>query len=138
MKSTTKQHPLKRLLSYTRRYRGRVITATVFSILNKIFDIMPPMLIGAAVDVIVRQDDSFLAALGFREIHVQLIVLSILTLIIWVLESLFDYIRTVYWRNLSQLIEHDLRIEAYEQVQKLELAYFEDRSTGGLMSILSI
>ena len=137
MKSTTKQHPLKRLLSYTRRYRGRVITATVFSILNKIFDIMPPMLIGAAVDVIVRQDDSFLAALGFREIHVQLIVLSILTLIIWVLESLFDYIRTVYWRNLSQLIEHDLRIEAYEQVQKLELAYFEDRSTGGLMSILN-
>lgn len=133
--STT--YPLARLLRYTRQYRGRVALAVTFSILNKIFDIMPPTLIGAAVDVVVRRENSFLADLGFRDIQTQLIVLAVLTLIVWVLESLFDYIRTVYWRNLSQLIEHDLRVEAYAHVQTLELAYFEDRSTGGLMSILN-
>jgi ATP-binding cassette subfamily B protein len=98
---------------------------------------MPPMLIGAAVDVVVRRETSFLADLGIRDLQTQLIALSILTLVIWVLESTFDYIQHVYWRNLSQLIEHDLRIEAYQHVQNLELGYFEDQSTGGLMSVLN-
>ncbi|HLV34274.1 MAG TPA: ABC transporter transmembrane domain-containing protein, partial [Spirillospora sp.] len=137
MTQTSKPHPLLRLINYTRQYRGRVALAITFSFLNKVFDIMPPMLIGAAVDIVVRREDSFLGVLGFREIQTQLIILALLTLVIWVLESLFDYIRQVYWRNLSQLIEHDLRVETYAHVQELELAYFEDRSTGGLMSVLN-
>lgn len=64
----TRQHPLLRLLSRTRRYQTRVILALAFSILNKLFDVMPPMLIGAAVDIVVRRDESFLAALGIVEI----------------------------------------------------------------------
>ena len=132
-----RQHPLLRLLANTRRYRGRLILATSFSILNKLFDVMPPMLIGAAVDVVVRREESFLANLGFVEMHVQLLVLCALTLFVWVMESLFDYIQHIYWRNLSQTIEHDLRLEAYDHVQQLEMAWFEDRSTGRLLSILN-
>ena len=41
------------------------------------------------------------------------------------------------WRNLAQELQHDLRMEAYAHVQDLEMAYFEDQSTGGLMSILN-
>ncbi len=134
---TPKAHPLARLLKYTRHYRGRVIMAVVVSILNKVFDIMPPMLIGAAVDVVVRRETSFLADLGILDLQLQLIALAVLTLVIWIFESTFDYIQHVYWRNLSQLIEHDLRIETYQHVQGLELAYFEDQSTGGLLSVLN-
>lgn len=137
MTSDKKPSALLRLASYTRKYRGRVILATTFSILNKLFDIMPPLLIGAAVDIVVRREDSFLASIGVVDIVQQMVVLSALTLAVWVIESTFDYVRTVYWRELSQLIEHELRMDAYAHVQKLELAYFEDRSTGGLMSILN-
>ena len=42
-----------------------------------------------------------------------------------------------FWRNLAQNIQHNLRLDAYNHLQDLELAYFEERSTGGLMSILS-
>ena len=38
---------------------------------------------------------------------------------------------------MAQNIQHDLRLDAYKHLQELELAYFEERSTGGLMSILS-
>jgi ATP-binding cassette subfamily B protein len=41
------------------------------------------------------------------------------------------------WRNLAQDIEHDLRLDAYDRVQHLELAYFEENSTGMLLSILN-
>ena len=133
----TRQHPLFRLLSRTRRYQTRVILAFTFSILNKLFDVMPPMLIGAAVDVVVRRDESFLAALGIVEILHQLLALCAITLTVWIFESLFDYCQTIAWRNLSQAIEHDLRLEAYGRVQKLDMAWFEDRSSGRLLAILN-
>ncbi|NER97745.1 MAG: ABC transporter ATP-binding protein [Symploca sp. SIO1B1] len=129
--------PLLRLLSYGQKYRTLIGQAIACSILNKIFDLAPPVLIGAAVDVIVQQQDSFIAKLGITDTFSQLLVLVFLSFLVWGLESLFQYIYNRLWRNLAQAMQHDLRLDAYEHLQSLELAYFEDSSTGGLMSILS-
>jgi len=129
--------PLLRLLSYGQKYRTLIGQAIACSILNKIFDLAPPVLIGAAVDVIVQQQDSFIAKLGITDTFSQLLVLVALSFLVWGLESLFQYIYNRLWRNLAQAMQHDLRLDAYEHLQSLELAYFEDSSTGGLMSILS-
>lgn len=137
MTTTTPSHPLIRLLRYAHRHRPRVILATLFSILNKIFDLAPPALIGAAVDIVVQREDSLIAQFGVVDVQEQLIVLALITLIIWILESVFEYIHRVIWRNLAQTIEHELRIDTYAHVQNLELAYYEDNSTGGLMAILN-
>nr|WP_155706536.1 ABC transporter ATP-binding protein [Gloeocapsopsis dulcis] len=109
----------------------------MYSVLNKIFDLAPPALIGIAVDVVVEQQNSIIARWGIQDIYAQFIILSILTVIVWILESVFEYALAKQWRNLAQTIQHDLRLDAYQHLQELELAYFEDRSTGGLMSILS-
>jgi ATP-binding cassette subfamily B protein len=133
----SKAHPLIRLWNYGRQYRRKMVLATLSSVLNRIFDLAPPALIGAAVDVVVQQEDSLIARLGFTEARSQLLVLAGLTLVIWGFESLFQYIYQVMWRNLAQTLQHNLRVDTYGQVQTLELSYFEDRSTGGLMSILN-
>ncbi len=135
--TTDKRHPFIRLLNYASAYKRRVALATFYSVLGKIFDIMPPVLIGVAVDIVVQRQDSLLGRLGITDLSSQLIVLGLLTLIIWILESAFEYIQRVYWRNLAQSMQHDLRVDAYDHVQHLELAYFEDQSTGGLMSVLN-
>lgn len=135
--STKKPHPLPRLLAYARPYRGKILFASLFSVLNKVVDLAPPALIGAAVDIVVAQEDSLLAQFGIIDVSTQLWVLAGITLTIWILESVFEYIHRVYWRNLSQAIEHELRIDSYTHVQNLDLAYFEDQSTGGLMSVLN-
>jgi ATP-binding cassette subfamily B protein len=111
--------------------------ATLFSILNKIFDLAPPLLIGAAVDVVVMQEKSVLSTYGYTDPKEQLIILSILTVIIWVLESLFEYFYGVLWRNLAQSVQHDFRLDAYSHIQELEMAWFSDQSKGELMSILN-
>lgn len=131
------ERPLRRLIRYTRPYRRRIWLASACSVVNKIFDLAPPALIGVAVDVVVQQQDSFLARLGVVEIWHQLLLLSALTFVIWVGESLFQYLYSILWRNLAQTIQHDLRIDGYSHLQSLELAYYEERSTGGLMSVLS-
>ncbi|MEO0867277.1 MAG: ABC transporter ATP-binding protein, partial [Cyanobacteria bacterium J06642_11] len=130
-------YPLQRLLTYGRRYRGQIWLASAASILNKLFDLAPPVLIGLAVDVVVEQQDSWIASWGITSIRDQFIWLSILTTIVWALESIFEYAYNWLWRNLAQSIQHDLRLDAYGHLQSLELAFFEDRSSGGLMAILN-
>lgn len=130
-------HPLKRLIDYGSNYRAQTWQAIAFSILNKIFDLAPPALIGAAVDVVVKKEDSLIAQLGVKDVFTQLLILTILSMIIWGLESIFEYAYDWRWRNLAQTIQHELRLDAYSHLQELEIAYFEERSTGGLMSILS-
>ena len=137
MTTSAHPHPLQRLWRYARGYRTDIILATLYSVLNKIFDLAPPLLIGMAVDVVVQQQDSFLAQLGIVDVYAQLIFLALLTLVLWVLESIFEYLYQVKWRNLAQNIQHQLRLDAYDHVQHLELSYFEDRSTGGLMAIIN-
>ncbi|HRV94393.1 MAG TPA: ABC transporter ATP-binding protein [Anaerolineae bacterium] len=131
------QHPLIRLWRYAQGYRRPIILATIYSILNKVFDLAPPLLIGVAVDIVVSRQDSMLAKLGFTDLTTQLWVLAGVTIAAWALESIFQYAYAVLWRNLAQALQHELRIDAYAHVQSLEMAYFEDRSTGGLMAILN-
>ncbi len=130
-------HPFWRLLSYGQKYRSRAWLASLCSLLNTVFDLAPPALIGVAIDIVVDQQNSILAGWGIVDLRSQFIVLSALTFLVWVLESAFQYAYELLWRNLAQSMEHDLRIAAYGHVQGLELAYFEERSTGQLMSMLN-
>ncbi|MFX1249042.1 MAG: ABC transporter ATP-binding protein [Promethearchaeota archaeon] len=111
--------------------------ATLFSILNKWFDLAPPFLIAAAVDIAVRREGSIFGYIGIVDVPTQLVFLGLITFVIWALESLFEYIYKILWRNLAQTIEHELRLDAYRHLQHLDMEYFEDRQTGGLMSILN-
>ncbi|MBT8086140.1 MAG: ABC transporter ATP-binding protein [Woeseia sp.] len=128
---------LLRLLRYARGFRRRIVLASICSVLNKLFDVMPEILIGIAIDVVVRQKASFVAELGIEDPAWQLGLLGGLTLVVWILESLFEYLYLVLWRNLAQDLQHSMRLDAYEHVQKLDLAYFENRSTGNLVTILN-
>jgi ATP-binding cassette, subfamily B, bacterial len=130
-------HPLDRLLRYSQRYRSSILWATTCSILNKIFDLAPPYLIGMAVDIVVKRDASLVAQWGITSIPGQLGVLSLLTLVIWGAESAFEYAFERLWRNLAQNLQHDLRLDAYGHLQDLELSFFESRSTGAMLSILN-
>jgi ATP-binding cassette, subfamily B, bacterial len=130
-------HPLRRLFQHAAAYRAEVLWASLFSVLNKLFDVLPEVLIGVAVDVVVSRKTSFLSRFGVVEPHQQLLLLAVITVFVWVFESLFQYLYEVRWRNLAQNLQHDLRMESYAHVQKLELSWFESTRTGTLMSILN-
>ena len=132
------RHPMVRLWHHAQGFRRRMVVASVFSVVNKLFDLAPPFLIGAAVDIVVRGADSWVATVldvsGPRD---QVLVLGLVTALIWVGESVFEYLYQVSWRNLAQDLQRELRVEAYDHTQRLELGWFEDSSTGGLLAILN-
>ena len=132
-----KENNLKDLFNYALEQDTKVRRGIVYSILNKIFDLAPPILIGIAIDIVVEGSDSFIGNLGYSDRRQQLIILAVLTFLIWGLESAFDYIAAVTWRNISQDIEHSLRTDAFNNVLGLDLAFFENKSSGRLMAILN-
>lgn len=130
-------YPLKRLLHYARPHRRQIWLASLYSVLNQIFDLAPPYLIGIAVDTVVQQENSWIAKLGILNTTGQLAFLSLATLVIWGGESLFQYAYDTRWRNLAQTVQHELRLDAYSHLQELEMGFFEEQSSGQLLSILN-
>ena len=129
--------PFRRLLNSLRPLRGTVRLAAFCSIFNKFWDLAPPLLIGLAVDVVVLREDSTLASLGMVDPWHQLVLLSILTFLIWGLESLFEYFYGVLWRNLAQTVQHELRLDTFDHVQKQGMAWFDERQKGDILAILN-
>lgn len=134
---TPERSPLRRLMRYVRAHRRVVRRSALWSVVNKLLDLAPPLLIGLAVNVVLEQDESPLAKLGIDGADAQLAALAALTFAVWGLESVFEYLYKLGWRNLAQTVQHELRLDAYGKVQGMDLAFFEDRSTGGLMSVLN-
>jgi len=115
-----------------------VIAAITATVLNKIVDVMPELLIGAAIDVVVRGSDSFVADLfGVEDRFAQLGWIAAINVLVWIIESLTDYAAALLWRGLAQQVEHELRVEAYDRVQQLDIEWHEQRTTGGTLSVLN-
>ncbi|MFK8078219.1 MAG: ABC transporter ATP-binding protein [Granulosicoccus sp.] len=125
------------LLRYAKGYRRRIVLASICSALNTFFDVMPEILIGVAIDVVVNREASFLASFGFETPQSQILMLGVLTFLIWAGESLFEYLYLILWRNLAQDLQADLRQDAYDQVQRQDMNFFESRSSGELTAILN-
>lgn len=90
-----------------------------------------------AVDAVVLREQSLLGRWGVVDGFQQVLVITALTVVIWVLESVFEYAYGVAWRNLAQQVQHELRLDAYGHLQRLDSAWFQGRSTGGLLAVMN-
>ena len=133
----TAAHPLRRLFGFARPYRRDAVLGTIYSVLNKIFDVLPELLIGVAVDVVVNRKASFMARMGLVEPMHQLYALVGLTIAVWVFESLFEYLYALKWRGLAQNLQHDLRNAAYAHLQALPPDTIARERSGRLMALLN-
>ena len=119
------------------RWRKDILIATVYSTINKIFDIAPEILIGIAIDLVANTNNSYISSLGFTTIKSQLIFIGISTFLIWAFESLFQYLYMVKWRQIAQSIQHEYRLRCYNHVQSLDISWYERQKTGDITSIIN-
>ena len=137
MKSARNQNPILRLYLNLLEERKLLLFAFFSSIINKILDLAPPVIIGLAVDIVVKEQNSWIAGLGIKDVPSQLFFLAFVSGMVWSGESFFEYLYSVLWRNLAQRSQHKLRIKAYEHIQELDMDFFEKDNTGRLLSILN-
>ena len=133
-----KKHPMLRLLRHSRGHLPRLALASGASLGNRLAELAPPLLIGSAVDVMVSGRSTLARMLGAgSSIGSQLGRIAMASVGVWGLESVFEYAQKVLWRDLAQSVQHDLRVAAYDHVQRLDMGYFEDESVGNLATTLN-
>lgn len=129
---------ITRFNKYIRAFRPDIIKATIFSIMSTIFDILPELLIGVAVDIIVYQKSSFFGQyFGLTNIFHQFLALGLITFFIWIIEASFEYAHALKWRRLAQQLQHQLRIDTYKHLQSVDVRFFEHAMSGNLVTILN-
>jgi ATP-binding cassette subfamily B protein len=135
--------PMVRLFSeYGRDHAGYFGVGLVSSVLSRLLDLMPPLLLAVAIDTI------FNPGMGFSLWLVpdawlpgaptaQLWLTAGLIAAAFLFAAGFHYTRNWGWNRFAQGVQHRIRTDTYDKMQRLNMDYFTDKQTGELMSVLS-
>lgn len=128
---------MKRLFQYLQFYRQRFYLATTYSVLNKLLDLMPPLLVGWMVDIVSGNTPVWMKGITGNDPWVGAVFIAILVVVIFSFESFFEWLYQKGFMTIALDVQHKLRVEAYTAMQEKELAFFENNRTGNLLSILN-
>ncbi|HYH44233.1 MAG TPA: ABC transporter ATP-binding protein [Thermoanaerobaculia bacterium] len=130
--------PMARLFTYLAPYRGRLGFAVFASTANKVLDLMPPLLVGWVIDSLRGRPPGWIAGLaGTVDPWSMAVVLAALAVGIFFFESFFQWLYQDNFMRLAQQVQHDLRLDLYEQVQSREISFFEDHRLGEVLALLN-
>ncbi len=125
------------LRAYINKYRLAFTIACLNSITNKVLDLMPPILVGWLVDSLGTNIPSLLQNTGVVSVKGAVITIIVLTVIIFSLESLFEWLFSRSFKRIAQKVQHDIRTDLYRKMQKLPQSYYENNRLGNILSILN-
>ena len=132
------KQPMRRLFKYLGNYSGRLNFAIASSVINKILDLMPPIMIGWLIDSVSGNTPTWIAnTFGISEPVGIGVFFAVLIVLIFGVESFFEWLLKLNFMRLAQRVQHDLRLDAYAQLQSREIAYFENNRLGNLMAMLN-
>lgn len=117
---------LLRVLTYLRPYRTLTITTLLFALLTTALELVPPQLVKVVIDDVI----------GGGRVELLFWVIAAL-LASYAFKNLFGSLRIRFNNKLEQGVVHDLREQVFAALQRLSLSFFEDRSTGEIMSRVS-
>ena len=143
--------PMYRLFAeYGRPHRGYFVVGLVASVVARLLDLAPPLLLALAIDTFLAREvvEGGTADSGFglplvpeawlpTEPAGQLVLTGGIIAATFAGAAVFHYLRNWGWNRFAQGVQHDVRTDTYDQMQRLNMGYLADKQTGELMSVLS-
>ena len=136
------EDPMRRLFSvYGRRNVGSIIVGIVASIAARLLDLVPPIMLGLAIDAVFGEQAFSLwlvpeAWIPANETTQFWVVIGLIAGA-FTLAAAFHWIRNWGFNSFAQTIQHSVRTDTYDTMQRLNMGFFADKQTGELMSVLS-
>ncbi len=127
--------PMWRLFSYLGPMKGRVVFAATSASANKVLDLAPPVIVAWLTDVLFGRSPAWLA--GWGSPFDQVVFLAVLTVVVFALESVFQWMYQYGFTTLAQDVQHALRADAYARMQDRELRFFEEHRLGKTLAMLN-
>ena len=136
-------NPMLRLLSlYGVPNIRNFLVGFLANLFARLSDLIPPFLLGVAIDSIILQDKPFSIPFFSNSTLPQypipqfwFVVFIIVSS--FVLSAILHWFRNWGWNSFSQNIQHAIRIDTYAHLQNLNMGFFDRTHKGELMSILS-
>jgi len=118
------------------------VVGVVSSVASRLLDLLPPLLLGLAIDAVFSDEREF--SILFvpdawlpEEPEAQFWVIVLLVAGSFALAAAFHWTRNWGFNSFAQNIQHSVRTDTYDKMQRLNMEFFADKQTGELMSILS-
>jgi len=137
------ENPMKRLfLEYGSDNKLAFVVGLLSSIVARLLDLLPPVLLGVAIDATFRGSRPFkLGPVPLYEYapdpESQVILASGIIGFAFFGGAAFHWARNWGWNSFAQHIQHEVRTDTYDKMQRLNMDFFADKQTGEMMSILS-
>jgi ATP-binding cassette subfamily B protein len=114
---------LRRVLSYLRPYRGRLVLGYIALVLAIAMQLLAPRLVAYVFDEGLAKSDRRVVLIGSAAIIGAGLV-----------QGAFTYIRSFVFQYLAERVAYDLRNALYQHMEILSFSYFDQAHTGQLMS----
>ena len=119
-------------------FKARLWLSTTAAIFNKVADLMPPVMVGWIIDTVTHNAPLWIiATTGTTDPWPLAITLSIIAIIVFGVESLFQWGYQYGFMSLAQQVQHQLRIQTYDHLQHKHYDFFENHRLGNTLSILN-
>ncbi len=126
----------KLINNYLSKYKIAIIIVIIFAIGSTIFSIVGPKILGNATTEIYNGLISKLS--GGAGINFSKILHILLTLLgLYLISMLFSAIQGFTMTKVSQKLTYKMRNELIEKINKLPMKYFDKRTNGEVLSIIS-
>ena len=141
-------HPMVSLLAYGRPYWHRLTVGVLASFATRFARLVPPIIVATAIDRILRgsAEPGLLAKVGLvptgaitgQAARLALLeTLVLIAILAYVVRSVTRFASRYLLQSTAQKIQRDLRDDTYDHLQQLEMDFFANHQTGGMMSILN-
>lgn len=130
-------NPMRRMVAYLKPMRGRLFKSTGGSVINKILDLAPPILVAWLIDSVTGNTPQWIESLGLGGALANLIFIGVLAVVIFGGESLTQWFYQRGFMSIAQDLQHGLRMDAYRAMQSREIRFFEEHRLGKTLAMLN-
>ena len=115
---------LRRFFSYYKNYKYWFVLDMTVALLASVVSVIVPAIVRFLINMLS----------SFNKDYTLMIVLFATILLLYLLESVFVYIRIKWGHYLGVWIENDMRRDLFSHLQTLSFSYFDKTKTGTIMS----
>ncbi len=127
---------MRSLMKYLSIYKVGILLVIIFAVFSTIFSIVGPKIMGNATTELFNGLMSKIsggAGIDFTKINKILLTLIIL----YALSTLFSFIQGYIMSGISQKFTYKLRKEMSEKINRMPMSYFDKRTHGEVLSIIT-
>ena len=127
---------LKKLMVNLKEYKISLIIVFIFAICSTVFTIIGPKILGNATTELFNGIIGKLSGQAGIDFHkIGVILLTLLGL--YLISMVFSYIQGFIMTGISQKFTYKLRKQIVSKVNKLPMSYFDKKTTGEILSIMT-